>query len=156
MRSENMNLSSTSEYHMHRTCRKNTVVCLFIYTCTFYRAIELYHGKMRWLNQGSMKVQDMSGVLSNVYFLLFEKHNEEEKKQQKNNYMYTGSPAVIFYACQVFGLVKGSRVGVIVDVSDANCTEERLVDLQVNLLVGDCVCVSCCLQSQYLQQLRLS
>ncbi|XP_046873267.1 von Willebrand factor A domain-containing protein 3A isoform X2 [Hypomesus transpacificus] len=59
------------------------------YESELYQAIELYHGKMRWLNQGSMKV---------------------------------------------FGLVKGSRVGVIVDVSDANCTEERLVDLQVNLL----------------------
>ncbi|CDQ95679.1 unnamed protein product [Oncorhynchus mykiss] len=55
-----------------------------------YRAIELYHGRIRWLNQGSMKV---------------------------------------------FGLVKGSRVGVIVDTSDVNCTKDRLPDLQKNLLV---------------------
>uniref|UniRef100_A0A8K9XS47 VWFA domain-containing protein n=1 Tax=Oncorhynchus mykiss TaxID=8022 RepID=A0A8K9XS47_ONCMY len=53
-------------------------------------AIELYHGRIRWLNQGSMKV---------------------------------------------FGLVKGSRVGVIVDTSDVNCTKDRLPDLQKNLLL---------------------
>ncbi|XP_010895711.3 von Willebrand factor A domain-containing protein 3A isoform X2 [Esox lucius] len=54
-----------------------------------YQAIELYHGRIRWLNQGSMKV---------------------------------------------FGLVMGSRVGLMVDTSDGNCTKKRLPDLQRNLL----------------------
>ncbi|XP_072531298.1 von Willebrand factor A domain-containing protein 3A isoform X2 [Salminus brasiliensis] len=35
---------------------------------------------------------------------------------------------------KMFGTVKGSRLGVLVDTSDENCSEERLEDLQHNLL----------------------
>nr|XP_046193037.1 von Willebrand factor A domain-containing protein 3A [Oncorhynchus gorbuscha] len=66
-----------------------TAAALIHFDFQLYQAIELYHGRIRWLNQGSMKV---------------------------------------------FGLVKGSRVGVIVDTSDVNCTKDRLPDLQRNLL----------------------
>ncbi|XP_029626803.1 von Willebrand factor A domain-containing protein 3A isoform X3 [Salmo trutta] len=66
-----------------------TAAGLIHFDFQLYQAIELYHGRIRWLNQGSMKV---------------------------------------------FGLVKGSRVGVIVDTSDVNCTKYRLPDLQRNLL----------------------
>ncbi|KAK6312170.1 hypothetical protein J4Q44_G00178340 [Coregonus suidteri] len=85
-----------------------TAAALTHFDFQLYQAIELYHGRIRWLNQGSMKV---------------------------------------------FGLVKGSRVGVIVETSDAvaapekilrrgnfsddldvNCTKDRLPDLQRNLL----------------------
>ncbi|XP_031670162.1 von Willebrand factor A domain-containing protein 3A isoform X2 [Oncorhynchus kisutch] len=66
-----------------------TAAALIHFEFQLYQAIELYHGRIRWLNQGSMKV---------------------------------------------FGLVKGSRVGVIVDTSDVNCTKDRLPDLQRNLL----------------------
>ncbi|KAL0993159.1 hypothetical protein UPYG_G00104010 [Umbra pygmaea] len=65
-----------------------------------YQAIELYHGRIRWLNQGSMKV---------------------------------------------FGLVKGTRVGVFVDTSNGNCTKERLADLQRDLLslIEEQLCSKC-------------
>ncbi|XP_041720237.2 von Willebrand factor A domain-containing protein 3A isoform X2 [Coregonus clupeaformis] len=66
-----------------------TAAALTHFDFQLYQATELYHGRIRWLNQGSMKV---------------------------------------------FGLVKGSRVGVIVDTSDVNCTKDRLPDLQRNLL----------------------
>uniref|UniRef100_A0A4W5Q6P9 VWFA domain-containing protein n=2 Tax=Hucho hucho TaxID=62062 RepID=A0A4W5Q6P9_9TELE len=66
-----------------------TAAALIHFDFQLYQFIELYHGRIRWLNKGSMKV---------------------------------------------FGLVKGSRVGVIVDTSDVNCTKDRLPDLQRNLL----------------------
>uniref|UniRef100_A0A8B9GK69 VWFA domain-containing protein n=1 Tax=Astyanax mexicanus TaxID=7994 RepID=A0A8B9GK69_ASTMX len=36
---------------------------------------------------------------------------------------------------KMFGIVKGSRLGVLIDVSDVNCSEERLEDLQHHLLL---------------------
>ncbi|KAM6957253.1 von Willebrand factor A domain-containing protein 3A [Aplochiton taeniatus] len=54
-----------------------------------YQRMELYHGRIRWLNQGSKKV---------------------------------------------FGLVKGSCVGLMIDTSGANCSGGRLVGLQMNLV----------------------
>lgn len=50
--------------------------------------------------------------------------------------MNFGTQCWFVLICQVFGVVNGSRVGVLVDTSDFNCSAERLADLQRELLVG--------------------
>ncbi|XP_030645527.1 von Willebrand factor A domain-containing protein 3A [Chanos chanos] len=54
-----------------------------------YRAIEMYHSRIQWLSQDSMRV---------------------------------------------FGVVKGSKLGVLIDTSDVSSSSDRLPDLQHNLL----------------------
>lgn len=86
----------------------------------FCSAIEMYHDQIKWLSQGNRKVTWISEMSSWSWF-----------KQ-----MNFGTQCWFHLICQVFGVVNGSRVGVLVDTSDFNCSTERLADLQQELLVG--------------------
>lgn len=86
----------------------------------FCSAIEMYHDQIKWLSQGNRKVTWISEMSSWIWF-----------KQ-----MNFGTQCWFDLICQVFGVVNGSRVGVLVDTSDFNCSTERLADLQRELLVG--------------------
>lgn len=80
----------------------------------FCRAIEQYHKRVKWLLEGSKK------VIKHLHIKL----------------IWTGITSNIKIVFQLFGLVKGDRVGVLMDSSDANTGFGRLQDFQQALLVS--------------------
>lgn len=101
----------------------------------FCSAIEMYHDQIRWLSQGNRKVNWISEIFTPwIWF----------KQMFKQNFAVLCWFGLIR---QVFGVVNGSRVGVLVDTSDLNCSTERLADLQRELLVGSQMshCFNCML-----------